>query len=160
MLRALLMCCFILTAPAPAIAQSAYRGDARTIASALAYLDAYQALDLERLEAFYAEDAAFHDPTSLRASVIGGPFVWRGRDEIMAGIRAWTESVSSLNYDVEDVYEASGRVVILGAVNPVVATPSGSAQFHYRIVTIVTVEDGLVREHRDYTDYAGVKQVH
>ena len=160
MLRAIIMFWCVLAVAAPATAQSAHRGDAPTIARALAYLDAYQVLDLERLETLYAEDATFDDPTSLRVPGIGGPFVWRGRSEIMAGIRTWSQSVTSLRYDIEDIYEASGRVVVQGAVNPVVATPNGAVQFRYRIVTIVTVEDGMVREHRDYTDYAGATQVH
>lgn len=134
-------------------------GNAETIAVARSYMDAYQALDLTRLEAFYAEDVAFNDPTSVRVPGIGGPFVWRGRSEVLAGIRGWTAYVRSLNYNVERIYEASGQVVFVGDVNPVVSTPNGTAQFRYHIVTIVTLEDGHVVEHRDYTDYAGAAQV-
>jgi ketosteroid isomerase-like protein len=148
----------VLALAGPAAAGSAARGSAETIAAATAYLEAYQALDLARLQALYTENATFDDPTSLRVRGIGGPFVWRGRAEILAGIRSWTKSVASLRYDIDDVYEASGRVVFIGAVNPSVATPNGPTQFRYRIVTIVTVEGGRISEHRDYTDYAGVTQ--
>lgn len=159
MLRALVMACFVIAAAGPAAAQPAQRGDAATIAAATAYLDAYQAFDLERLEALYAEDATFDDPTSLRlAGVDGAPFVFRGRDAILNGIRFWMQnSVTSLRYDVEDVYESSGRVVFIGAASTI--GPEGSAQWRFRIVTIVTIENGLVVEHRDYTDYWGATQV-
>lgn len=159
MLRAVIMLWLMLAATAPAAAQTVQRGDEAVIAAATAYLDAYQALDLPRLEALYAEEATFDDPTSLRAQNVGGPFVWRGRAEILAGIRLWARSISSLRYDIEDIYEASGRVVFVGAVNPTVVTPNGSIQFRYRVVTIVTIENGRVSEHRDYTDYAGASQV-
>ena len=159
MLRALVTMCVMLMAALPASAQPTRSGDAAAIATATAYLDAYQALDLARLQAFYADNATFDDLTSLRVPGIGGPFVWYGRSEVLAGIRSWTKSVASLRYDIEHVYESSGRVVFVGAVNPLVRTPNGTAQFRYRIVTIVTVERGRVSEHRDYTDYAGATKV-
>jgi ketosteroid isomerase-like protein len=158
MLRTVSAILLVLALAGPTAAGPAPRGDAATIAVATAYLEAYQALDLARLQGLYAENATFDDPTSLRVRGIGGPFVWRGRAEILAGIRSWTKSISSLRYDIDDVYEASGRVVFIGAVNPAVATPNGPTQFRYRIVTIVTVEGGRISEHRDYTDYAGVAQ--
>jgi ketosteroid isomerase-like protein len=159
MLRAILIAFMALATATNAAARADARGDQATIDAASRYLDAYQKLDLVELEKSYAEGAAFEDPTSLMVQGIGGPFVWRGRETILAGIRSWTQSISSLRYDVDDIYESSGRVVFVGAVNPVVATAGGSVQYRYRIVTIVTVENGLVVEHRDYTDYAGAVQV-
>jgi ketosteroid isomerase-like protein len=159
MLRAVMMFWVALAFAAPAAAQTAQRGDAATIAAATAYLDAYQAFDLQRLQALYAEEATFDDPTSLLLTgVNGAPFVFRGRDAILSGIRYWIQnSVTSLHYDVEDVYESSGRVVFIGAANT--AGPNGSVNWRFRIVTIVTIENGLVVEHRDYTDYAGATRV-
>lgn len=156
MLRAALMFWIALAVVAPAAAQNSQRAHSRTIAAATAYLEAYQAFDLERLEALYAEEATFDDPTSLLLTgVNGAPFVFRGRDAILNGIRHWMQqSVTSLHYDVEEVYESSGRVVFIGA-----ATSNGSTRWRFRIVTIVTIENGLVVEHRDYTDYWGAAQV-
>lgn len=155
MLRAVIIVVAALMFAAPAVAQTTQREHEATIAAATAYLDAYQAFDLERLEALYAEDATFDDPTSLLLSgVNGAPFVFRGREAILNGIRFWMQqSVTSLHYDVEHVYESSGRVVFIGD-----ATTNGPSRYRFRIVTIVTIENGLVSEHRDYTDYWGATQ--
>ncbi len=155
MLRAVLMFWIALAVAAPAAAQNSQRAHEATIAAATAYLHAYQAFDLERLETLYAEEAIFDDPTSLLLTgVNGAPFVFRGRDPILNGIRFWMQqSVTSLHYDVEQVYESSGRVVFIGA-----ATTNGPSRWRFRIVTIVTIENGLVVEHRDYTDYWGATQ--
>lgn len=159
MIRAILIAFMALATATHAAARVDARGDQVTIEAANRYLDAYQKLDFVELERSYAEGAAFEDPTSLMIQGIGGPFVWRGREKILAGIRTWAQSISSLRYDIDDVYEASGRVVFVGAVNPVVATGAGPVQYKYRIVTIITIEDGRVVEHRDYTDYAGAVEV-
>ncbi len=151
---------FSLAATSPSSAKGTQRGDSTIIEAATRYLDAYQSLDLDRLESLYVEGAAFDDPTSLHVQGIGGPFVWRGRTNILAGIRSWiVGGVTALEYEIEDTYEASGRVVFIGAINSFVAAPNGIARYRYRIVTIVTIENGLVSEHRDYTDYAGAVQV-
>jgi len=134
-------------------------GDAQTIATAQEYLAAYSRMDLKALERLYAEDAVFDDPTSTKVQGIGGPFVWHGRKEILAHIGEWAKSMQSLNYDVERVYEASGHVVFVGDVKPLVVTPEGLVQNVYPIVTIVTVADGRVVEHRDYTNYAAGRVV-
>lgn len=151
---------FALAATSPAGAETKQRGDPAIIAAATRYLDAYQALDLPQLESLYSESAAFDDPTSLHVRGIGGPFVWRGRAKILDGVRSWIAGgVTALAYDIEDIYEASGRVIFIGAINSFAAAPDGMAQYRYRIVTIVTIENGLVTEHRDYTDYAGATKI-
>lgn len=132
-------------------------GDAAVIAQARAYLDAYARLDLVALERFYAEDAAFNDPTSEAVADIGGPFIWRGRREILAGIGRWKLSTKSLNYRLDRVYEASNHVVFVGEVLPLVAGANGTTQYAYPIVTIVTIANGKVVEHRDYTNYAAAR---
>jgi ketosteroid isomerase-like protein len=129
-------------------------GNAAVIAQANAYVDAYAKLDTAALERFYAEDAVFNDPTSADVPGIGGPFVWRGRTEILAHLREWAKTTKSLNYEVERVYEASNHVVFVGAVKPLVKTAKGDVQYRYPIITIVTIANGRVSEHRDYTNYA------
>jgi ketosteroid isomerase-like protein len=109
-------------------------------AVAEAYLAAYQAQDFAALETLYAEDAVFIDPTS----------------ETVAGIRGW--GATRLEYTIDRSYSASGHVVFDGAVAAIYETQTGSVAYRYPIITIVTVEDGHVTEHRDYTDFSGMTQ--
>lgn len=157
---AMALAALILAGALPVAAATGQRGDPAIIAAATRYLDAYQALDFETLRGLYSEDAAFIDPTSLNIQGIGGPFVWRGRTNILDGMRVWTAGgVTALHYDIEDVYEASGCVVFVGSINSFVNAPGGPTQFRYRIATVITIDNGLVTEHRDYTDYAGASEV-
>lgn len=125
-------------------------------AVAEAYLAAYQAQDFAALEALYAEDAVFIDPTSEAIQGIGGPFDWTGREAILAGIRGW--GATRLEYEIDRTWSASGHVVFDGAVAAIYETETGSVAYRYPIITIVTVEDGRVTEHRDYTDFSGMTQ--
>lgn len=125
-------------------------------AVAEAYLAAYQAQDFAALETLYAEDAHFIDPTSETVQGIGGPFDWTGREAILAGIRGW--GATRLEYEVDRTFSASGHVVFDGAVAAIYLTQAGSVAYRYPIITIVTVEDGHVTEHRDYTDFSGMTQ--
>lgn len=151
MIRTLVLTLTLALTPG-AFAQEAGDGSPTTIARQ--YLEAYSALDTDQLAVLYAETAEFNDPTSTQVEGIDGPFIWHGRDAILAGIRNWARSIRTLNYDVERVYEASGHVVFVGAVYPEVDGPNGLVRYRYPIVTIITVQDGLVTEHRDYTDYS------
>jgi ketosteroid isomerase-like protein len=147
-----------LASATPAVADPAH-GNQATIAKAQEYLAAYSRMDLKALEALYAEEAVFNDPTSTDVPGIGGPFAWHGRQEVLAHIGEWRKSIQSLNYDVERTYEASGHVVFVGEVRPLVATPEGLVQYAYPIVTVVSLANGRVIEHRDYTDYAAARIV-
>ncbi|MEZ5957480.1 MAG: nuclear transport factor 2 family protein [Hyphomonadaceae bacterium] len=144
----------LVLAAAPMASAQELSGDLSTLATAQHYLDAYAALDVDRLATLYAEDAVFSDPTSAQVEGIGGPFAWQGRDAILTALRNWSRSIRTLNYEVERVYESSGHVVFIGAVYPEVESPDGLVRYRYPIVTIVTIEDGLVTGHLDYTDYA------
>lgn len=143
----------------PAMAAGNNHGNEAVIAGAEAYLKAYQALDLRAVEALLAPDARFEDPTSTDVPGIGGPFRWEGRDAVIAGLRGWTQSVRRIDYTIRDRYEASGRVVFIGTAAALIAAPSGLVRTNFPIVTIVTLRDGKVIEHRDYTDYAGAATV-
>ncbi|MBP6014738.1 MAG: nuclear transport factor 2 family protein [Alphaproteobacteria bacterium] len=149
---------FLSLAVAHAEAPQPY-GNAAVIAQANAYLAAYAKLDINALERLYTEDAVFNDPTSTNVPGIGGPFVWKGRAEILAHLREWAKTTKSLNYDVERRYEASNHVVFVGAVKPLVKTAKGDVQYRYPIVTIITIANGRVSEHRDYTNYAAGRVV-
>lgn len=138
----------------PAGAIAATHGNIAVIAQAEAYLAAYQALDLPAIAAAMTPDARFEDPTSTDVPGIGGPFKWDGRDAVIAGLRTWTQSVRRIDYIIRDMYEASGRVVFIGTASALIETRDGAARTTFPIVTI---RDGKVIEHRDYTDYAGAK---
>ena len=124
---------------------------------AQAYLAAYQAQDFDALAALYAEDAVFIDPTSFDVGNITQPIDWQGRDAILSGLRSW--NVARLEYAVDRNYQASGRTVFDGAVTAVYALEDGDQHYRFPIITIVTVQDGQVVEHRDYTDYAGMQRI-
>lgn len=140
-----------------AIAVRQSDGDAEPLPVAQTYLAAYQAQDFAALESIYAENAVFIDPTSFDVGAITPPIDWHGRDAILDGLRSW--NVERLEYDIDREYEASGRTVFDGAVTAVYALESGERHYRFPIVTIITVEDGEVVEHRDYTNYAGMRQL-
>ncbi len=144
----------LLLVVAPCGAQTLPRqsGDADTIERAIAYLDDYERLDLSELSHHYSEQANFVDETSR---VFPEPFIWTGRDAILAGIGHWKETVSRLDYRFTQVFESAGRVVFIGTVDSVSPGPGGDMTLIFPVVTIVTLEGDQVVEHRDYADYAG-----
>lgn len=139
------------------MALAARQEDAPDIPVAEAYLAAYEAQDFDALAALYAEDAVFIDPTSFDVGEITQPIDWQGRDAILTGLRSW--NVERLEYAVDRNYQASGRTVFDGAVTAVYALEDGDQHYRFPIVTIVTVQDGQVVEHRDYTDFTGMERI-
>lgn len=125
------------------------------------YIEAYGAFDLDRVQELYAEDAVFTDPTSFSFVDFGAPYHWEGRSTIMAELRklASEQGVQAVRYFPSQVFEASGRVVFVADLRPVYKVPEGLIRTEIPIVTIVTVEDGRVVEHRDYADYARLRTV-
>jgi ketosteroid isomerase-like protein len=124
---------------------------------ARAYLAAYEAADYDTMREYYTEDAVFIDPTSFGIPNISDTIHWQGADAIIAGISAW--GVSGLEYTFDRIYESSGRVIFDGATHVIYSGDNGDVIYNYPIITIITVENGLVVEHRDYTDFAGATQV-
>lgn len=143
---------------APACAQTPRQsGHADVIATATTYLHAYENLDVVALADIYAEDADFIDDTSR---IMPNPFVWHGREAVLAGIQGWRDdSVEHITYELEQVFESARRVVFIGYVVTDLRGPNGQVRYRYPTVTIVTLRDGLVIEHRDYVDYAAATRV-
>ena len=129
-------------------------GDSDTIALARRYIAAYQALDVERLESFYAADVRFIDPTSERTP-LAQPFIFEGRDNVLAAIAQAAQSFVCIRYDVRRIYESSGHVVFAGKSQGLLKSEQGLFTGDGTIVTIITIKEGKVVEHRDYYDYAG-----
>jgi ketosteroid isomerase-like protein len=120
---------------------------------ATAYLEAYQSGNYATMREYYAEDAVFIDPTSFEVPNIGDTIHWQGADAIIAGISAW--GASGLEYTFDRIYESSGRVIFDGATHVIYPGDDGGVVYNYPIITIITIEDGQVTEHRDYTDFTG-----
>tara|TARA_R110000868_G_scaffold45045_3_gene149906 strand:- start:50993 stop:51484 length:492 start_codon:yes stop_codon:yes gene_type:complete len=125
-------------------------------AVAEAYLAAYESQDYETMRTLYADDAVFVDPTSFHLSSMP-PIEWQGPETIIAGIASW--GLAHIDYHPERSFTASGAVVFEGDADVYYTTPGGDRVFNYPIVTIITISDGRVVEHRDYTDYAGSREL-
>jgi len=119
-----------------------------------AWLAAYQAQDFNAARAFLTETSIFIDPASFGREGFGEPINWTGADTIIAGISSW--GLDEAEYTFERVYESPGRVIYDGSV---LVTYQNGAQFNYPIISIVTVENGHLIEHRDYTDFDGATRV-
>ena len=65
-----------------------------------------------------------------------------------------------LGFVWDDVFESNSRVIFIGHVNALYPTQDPAQRFRWRSqqVTVVTVEDGRVVEHRDYANYPGAEQ--
>lgn len=144
-----------LAALAVATSPSLAQHTPRDIADA--YMDAYERQDFEAMRAHYAEDAVFLDPTSFDRPEVGQRIEWQGADAITRGVGAW--GVAAADYTVDRSYASSGRVVYIGTVRVTYALETGPVSFDYPITTIITVADGRVAEHRDYTDFDGARRV-
>ncbi|WP_300553232.1 nuclear transport factor 2 family protein [Maricaulis sp.] len=127
------------------------------VALAQAYIHAYEAQDFDAMLDFMADEMVFIDPTSFDLVHVSEAANWTGPDAIISGISAW--NIHSGDYRIERIYEAAGRVIFDGAFDARMATPDGFRTFRYPIVTIITIEDGQVIEHRDYTGLNDVIEV-
>jgi ketosteroid isomerase-like protein len=119
-----------------------------------AWLAAYQAQDFDAARGLLTDASIFIDPTSFGRDGFGEPINWTGAEAIIAGISSW--GLDNAAYTFERVYESPGRVIYDGSV---LVTYQNGAQFNYPIISIVTVENGHLVEHRDYTDFDGATRV-
>ena len=144
----------LLAFPALLLSAAAMAQDAEPDINAVAdaYLEAYQAFDIDRIETLVTEDFDFSDPTS---DTLPNPFNYSGRDTVLSNWRAYRSTVDThrFEYSIERRYAYSGHVVLIGQI-AFYATGNGTeASGHAPIVTILTVRDGQVAAHRDYADY-------
>ncbi|WP_394693357.1 nuclear transport factor 2 family protein [Hyphobacterium sp.] len=125
--------------------------------TAEAWLDAYQAQDFSAMRALLTDESVFIDPTSLGRENFGDPINWQGADAILAGVGAW--GVTHAEYHIDRTYESPGRVIFDGSVDVTYGDPDNPVSYNFPIITIVTVRDGWVAEHRDYTDFDGARSL-
>jgi len=128
-----------------------------TIEIAQTYLDAYLAQDVEVLRDMYAPEVVFTDRTSLDIADITAPFHYEGKDEVLGFIELLGKTVVNARYELDRAFEASGEVVFIGQGVFTFAGDSGQLEYRAAVVTIVSVRDGLITEHRDYADYKGME---
>lgn len=127
--------------------------DATKVAIADAYIDAYSAMDFDRMGSFYAEDAIFTDPTTLLYGAEGALIDIKGRDHIISMFKKYFEQLNGggHRYETTEKYEAGGYVVYHATVH--FNWDGGRIQGSAPITTILHVVDGKIVEHRDYFDY-------
>lgn len=150
--------CFLsvgLSAPHTSADEVPMDGDPETIALAQRYMAAYLAFDIEALSEFYTEDTLFTDPTSFNTPRVATPYHWRGRKAITEAFSGFKDAVIQYRYDLDRIFEASGRVVYIGRAIITAKGEDGPVTTQADIVTIVTIENGKVSEHRDYANYIG-----
>jgi len=121
--------------------------------TAEAWIAAYEAQDFDAMRALLTDGSHFIDPTSLGRENFGNPIDWQGADQILEGIAGW--GVTHAEYHVERSYESPGRVIFNGSIDVTYGSPENPLSYNFPIVTIITVDDGHVAEHRDYTDFEG-----
>ncbi|WP_300530584.1 nuclear transport factor 2 family protein [Maricaulis sp.] len=134
----------------PVLAQDADADIAR------AYLDAYSALDTERMGELLANEAIFSDRGSF--TIEGGPYHYEGRDAILAAIAGFRDDngLTEIAYDIAMQHEASGQAVYAAEVEARWARPDGGfTVWTGNVVTSVRIENGKVIEHLDMPDYRG-----
>jgi ketosteroid isomerase-like protein len=142
-----------------ASAVSSWAGPAETAKTADAYLAAYERLDLAALAPMYADDAVFADPTSYGQPNLAEPFTFIGKTKVLEGLQGFKSKygLTRLKYSVTTRFDAPNQTVYIGTVASVVKTPKGERSVVYPAVTIVTVTNGKISEHRDYIDYPAGK---
>ncbi|WP_420430354.1 nuclear transport factor 2 family protein [Hyphobacterium sp.] len=141
----------LIFSPADAQDVSSARQTAQT------WLNAYQSQDFDAMRALLTDQSVFIDPTSLGRENFGDPINWQGADAILAGVGAW--GVTDAEYEIERTYGSPGRVIFDGSINVTYGAPDNLVSYNFPIVTIVTVADGHVLEHRDYTDFDGARSL-
>lgn len=157
MVRTILMSAALVLAGASATAQEA----GETEALARAYMAAYSELDLDAMEGFLAEDVIFTDQTSTDPAHPGGIDLL-GRDALRQTLDDFIAQYQpiTLGFEWETVFESNSRVVFIGHVNALYPTEDPAQRFRWRSrqVTVLTVDNGRVVEHRDYANYPGAEQ--
>tara|TARA_R110002073_G_scaffold19336_3_gene70668 strand:- start:7160 stop:7624 length:465 start_codon:yes stop_codon:yes gene_type:complete len=147
----------IALATACLVAAAAHAQDAPTAReTAERWLDAYETQDFDAIRALLTDGSRFIDPTSFERPEVSNPIDWTGPDAIIEGIAAW--GMTAGHYTIHNTFEASGRVVFQAEMRVTYGAGEAAVSYLYPIVTIVTVEDGHVAEHRDYTDFNGMRR--
>jgi ketosteroid isomerase-like protein len=139
--------------PAPVAAQkSVYTQQSDATAKiGEAYIDAYIALDWDRIEPLIADNATFHDPTAEMPFKVSQK---DGKPDIMKGFREGYAGVTKMMLHRTRTLYSGNYAIFEGDLEFGVKLPDGRiVESRTPFVAILRVEDGKVVEHRDYVDY-------
>lgn len=157
MLRTILISAALALTGASAHAQD--MSEAETVARA--YMAAYSRIDLDEMTALVSDDVLFVDATATGTGDPDG-LSGQGREAMRALLQDFVDQYHpiELGFVWDEVFESNSRVVFIGHVNALYPTEDPAQRFRWRSqhVTVVTVEDGRVVEHRDYANYPGAEQ--
>lgn len=123
------------------------------------YLALHTAGDIEAMGDLLAPDASFSDTTA--PSDIGGPIHWQGREAILSGMAQFkqTTGLVGMSRTPRLVFESNGVTVFEGRAMAYFPTPTSRTwRWSAETITIVTVRDGKVVRHEDFSDYAGAEE--
>lgn len=129
--------------------QALAQDDTRQVADG--WLDAYTSQDFDAMRGLLTEESRFIDPSSFGREGFSQEINWTGPDAILSGIQEW--GVSRAVYTFENVFSSPGRVVYRGSIDVTFGQSDPQIRMMFPIITIISVENGRVMEHRDYTDY-------
>lgn len=129
--------------------------DPRAVAEA--YLEAYGAMDFDRLETYWSEASVWQDPTS--AAVGASPDPVSGATAIRAHLTTATTGLEDLEFVFDERFESAGFVVSVGTMRYGIdvappGKPAHRARFELRTVIVLEIRDGVVVRHTDYTDFS------
>lgn len=143
----------MLTAPAALAQVQKYEEQSASTATVSdAYLDAYIALDWNRLEPMLADNVTFQDRT---AELLFPNLVKSGKAEVIKGFREGYVGLTKMIFRRSRTFHAGNMAVYEGELEwGVKMSPTRVVESVTPFVVIVRVEDGKVVEHRDYVDYA------
>lgn len=117
------------------------------------YLAAYKVFDLDKMGAFYTDDAVFIDPTS---EVFGEHnYHMQGKDAILKKLGTFVASSGPivLDFDMQTQFEVAGYAVYQAKLKVSAGEGDKFSTGCGHITTVITVKNGKVSEHRDYFDY-------
>ena len=155
----------VALAPASLLGQSAGRApdhpsSGLTVTQvADAYLEVYQALDVDRLVDFYDGRTVLSDPTGV---AIGADLLLEGRDQIEPFLRTAFASVSDLTFDIDTRFTTGPYVVLSGSMEygvdgATAGLEAATARIRASFVMVLEIEGDIVVSHTDYVDYDGVE---
>lgn len=123
------------------------------VKTVLAFFDAINRHDVDRLAELMTEDHVFTDP--LGNSV-------RGRDQMRAGWLAYFAMCPDYRVTHEDIFHSGNRVAAFGSAGGTIAVKGelpAENQWQIPAAGRVVVRDGLIQEFRVYADNKPVCEI-
>lgn len=121
------------------------------------YMQAYSDIDWDGMLALTDEHIIFTDETGMGEDVPAEGYRDEGIEERRASLQAFTDSSHpiTMGFQWDRVFESNGHVVFMGEVNALFPTRVNGRLYNWRSpqVSVITVRDGKVVEHRDFANY-------